>query len=161
MHEPAPCIVLCIVSFAKSSLVRLIRMSEFRIKKNLCQIAGTLEALVQSIQTRQDLNIVRSTVRNSYIAAMWDTIPKIIVCSDSGLTSSVCCRFCCPLGLDNLANNSSTDFPVSEAEDRPLLANTSGDTSMNIWFVASKRRMRAGNINKDLHIASDENDVHN
>ena len=143
------------MSFAKTSLVRLIRMSEFRIKKGLCQIAGTLEALVQSIQTHQDLNIVRSTVRNSYIAAMWDTIPRVIVCFDSRLTSSVCCKFCCLLCSDNLANNSSTDFPVSKTENRRLLANTSGDTSMNIWFVAGKRRMRAGNINKDLHIASD------
>ena len=48
----------------------------------------------------------------------------------------------------NLASSSSTDFPVSKTEDRRLLANTSGDTSMNIWFVASKRRMRAGNIDK-------------
>ena len=52
----------------------------------------------------------------------------------------------------NLASSSSTDFPVSKTEDRRLLANTSRDTSMNIWFVASKRRMQAGYTDKGKHI---------
>jgi hypothetical protein len=46
MLKPISCIVLYIISFAKSSLVHFIRISEFRIKKGLRQIAGTLEALV-------------------------------------------------------------------------------------------------------------------
>ena len=38
---------------------------------------------------------------------------------------------------------SSTSFPVSKTVDKRLLANTSGVTSMNMWFVASRRRARA------------------
>jgi hypothetical protein len=33
---------------------------------------------------------------------------------------------------NNLANSSSTDFPVSKTDERRLLAKTSGDTSVNI-----------------------------
>jgi hypothetical protein len=46
----------------------------------------------------------------------------------------------------NFANSSSTDFLVSKADDRRLLANTSGDTSLKIWFVARRRRTRADHI---------------
>jgi hypothetical protein len=43
----------------------------------------------------------------------------------------------------NLVRSSSTDLPVSKTEDRRLFVNTSGETSVNIWFVARRRRTRA------------------
>ena len=55
------------------------------------------------------------------------------MCFDSGLQN----RYPYPIQLitrpkPNLANISSTERPVSNADDSRLLANTSGETSLNI-----------------------------
>jgi len=124
-------------------------MSEFGIKKSLNQITGALEGIIETIKRIRSESCKR--VNSSYPCSMMDVIPRVPMCFYSGLmiVNSVLLT----IGLSaNLSNSSSTDFPVSKTEDRRLLANTSGDTSMNIWFVARRRRMRAGNINRGQHI---------
>jgi hypothetical protein len=69
---------------------------------------------------------------NSYICPKNDEIPKVPICFDSGLPVVSSLLLVAVVPETNLANNSSTDFPVSKTDDRRLLANTSGDTSLNI-----------------------------
>ena len=54
------------------------------------------------------------------------------MCFDSGLTIFSFCPLLEDRLTTNFANSSSTDFPVSKVDDRRLLANTSGVTSVNI-----------------------------
>jgi hypothetical protein len=106
-------------------------MSESRVKKSLGQITAAFEALVQATETHQKLNNVEDPVDKPYENSTMDAIPEVPTCFDSGLV--IVSRF--PLIIElqaNLANSSSTDFPVSKTEDRRLLENTSGITSMNI-----------------------------
>ena len=70
-------------------------------------------------------------VGNSYMCPKIDAIPGVPACFDSGLVIVSSWLLTIKLRA-NLASNSSTDFPVSKTDDRRLLANTSGDTSMNI-----------------------------
>ena len=67
----------------------------------------------------------------SYRCPIIDVIPGVPMCFDSGLTilSSL---LCINRSRTNFDNSSSTDFPVSRTDERRLLANTSGDTSVNI-----------------------------
>ena len=61
---------------------------------------------------------------------MKDVIPEVPIYFDSGLTVlSSLLRI--NILKTNLANSSSTDVPVSKTDDRRLLANTSGETSVN------------------------------
>ena len=128
--KPAPHILLGIICFVKSILVGFAGMSEFRVKDSLSQITRALEALVQAIRIHQDPPFkVRGG--NSYKCPKIDANPRVPTCFDSGLTIVSSWLLTNRLRA-NLASNSSTDFPVSKTEDRRLLANTSGDTSMNI-----------------------------
>ena len=68
----------------------------------------------------------------SYICPNNDEIPEVPICFDSGLHIVSSLLLAAVVLKTNLANSSSTDFPVSKTDDRRLLANTSGDTSVNI-----------------------------
>jgi hypothetical protein len=67
----------------------------------------------------------------SYRCPRIDVIPRVPMCFDSGLTNLSSLLWVNRVRT-NFANNSSTDFPVSRTDERRLLANTSGDTSVNI-----------------------------
>ncbi len=49
-----------------------------------------------------------------------------------------------PVERTDLLMISSIGFPVSSRDEIRLFANTSGDTSVKIWFVARRRKIRAG-----------------
>ncbi len=56
-----PYYFVSIVCFVESSLVRIAGMSRLRIKEGLGQITGSLEALVESAETHQDMNAIRES----------------------------------------------------------------------------------------------------
>ena len=67
----------------------------------------------------------------SYKCPMMDVIPRVPLCFDSGL-KILSSLLWVNRARTNFANSSSTDFPVSRTDERRLLANTSGDTSVKI-----------------------------
>ncbi len=121
-------------------------MSGFRVEKGLSQITGALEALVQSVKRIRVP--YKCTVSSPYTCPKNDEIPRVPMCFASGLHIVSSLPWITILDA-NLANISSTDFPVSKADDRRLLVNTSGVTSVNIWFVTRTRRIRARNISNE------------
>jgi hypothetical protein len=106
-------------------------MSKFRVKKGLGKVTGALEALVEPVEAYQNTNTVREpdeyviqvpedrcNPEGSYVLRLRANKTQFIVMGKRPRT--------------NFANSSLTDFPVSRTDERRLLANTSGDTSVNI-----------------------------
>ena len=106
-------------------------MSKFRVEKSLGQITGALKTLVEAVEAHQDLKFFENLVSKSYTCSINDVIPRVSMCFDSGLIIVSSPLWIILLETD-LANSSSTDFPVSKTDDRRLLVNTSGITSVNI-----------------------------
>ncbi len=133
--EPAPHNFFGIVSPVKSGLVRLVGISKLRVKKNFSEMTGALEAFVAAIEIHQDQNRDAARERpvgNPYLNSIIDVIPRVSMCFDSGLANRYPYAFqLIPRPKANFAK-SSTDFPVSNADDRRLFVNTSGDTSLDI-----------------------------
>ena len=67
MLEPAPNRFFGIVSSVKSGLVGLVSMSKFRVKKNLGEVTGALEALVTAVEMHRDQNAVRVPNKQSIL----------------------------------------------------------------------------------------------
>ena len=65
--EPAPNGFFGIVSSVKSGLVGLVSMSKFRVKKNLGEVTGALEALVTAVEMHRDQNAVRVPNKQSIL----------------------------------------------------------------------------------------------
>ena len=134
MLEPTPQYFFGIVSSAESGPVRLVAMSKLGVKKNFRKEAGALEGLVVAIDRHQDQNVVRLSSKQHILEFHHRCYPKgsyVLRFGPSKLLA-LCYLVDHSTQKANLANSSSTDFPVSNADDRRLLANTSGDTSLNM-----------------------------
>jgi hypothetical protein len=78
-----------------------------------------------------------------------DVMPRVPMCFDSGLTIVSSSLVTTGLGA-NLANSSTTDFPVSKTEDRRLLAKTSGATFVNGAGLMSVMSWAVADVMNDL-----------
>src|SRR6266852_4264397 len=132
MLEPAPDVFFGIVRSVKSGLVRLVGMSKLRVKKNLRKVTGALERFVHAIEMHQNRNTVRASSKQHILDFHYRCHPEGSYVLRFGPSKSSAFCYLVDHPKANLANSSSTDFPVSNADDRRLLANTSGDTSLNI-----------------------------